>query len=75
MNTIQFSATIRAGHTHRITDGTESSYFAWPAGAVWGEVLQAYADGYDFNGSEGDCEVWCYPVNGYTPSNTGVISA
>ena len=75
MTTIRFSPTERPTSTHRITDGMESSYFAWPAGASWDDVLQAYVDGYDFNGSSESCEVWCSKLDSDTAEHTGTIEA
>lgn len=69
---INFASFEDDSHTHRITDGTESSYFAWPSGADWDTVLDAYADGYE---TDEDAEVRCYSLDDDELEHTGRLLA
>lgn len=57
--TIAFTSTRQADSTHRVSDGTESSYFAWPDGATWDDVLDAYEAGYETD-VDADVKVRCF---------------
>lgn len=72
MTKIFFKSFEQDHHTHRITDGTESSYFAWPDGADWDDVLSAFADGYE---TDEAVSVECYSLEENELVHTGQVLA
>lgn len=64
MTKITFSAYETPNSTHRISDGMESVWFAWPDGVDEDEVCGQYEDGYDHNGSSADVDAVIYSMDG-----------
>lgn len=62
MTKITFTSTEQPDSTHRISDGTESNYFAWPEGVNASKIVAAYARGYDFGDSDEVDEITIYDL-------------
>ena len=63
MSKITFTSTQQADSTHRISDGMESSYFAWAGGMTGDEIVEAYASGYDTNDGDDAVEIVVYDLD------------
>jgi hypothetical protein len=60
---ITFSSTQQPDSTHRISDGIESSYFAWTGGMTGDKIVAAYASGYDTNDGDDGVEIIVYDLD------------
>jgi hypothetical protein len=59
---ITFSSTQRAESTHRISDGVESSYFAWTGDMTGEKITAEYSCGYDINDGDEAVEIIVYDL-------------
>lgn len=60
---IIFTSTEQDDSTHRVSDGYESVYFAWPNSADASQVLRDYLRGYDTNGSDDVVDVTVFRLD------------
>jgi hypothetical protein len=61
---IKFTPIQQSDSDHRISDGTESVWFAWPARTDEDEVCRQYENGYDHNDSNSDVHAVIYTIDG-----------